>query len=496
MNNGDDNDNDNDNGETLHLLDSSFSGFSYQRHDDSRCYKMLSLFYADSDYNGNEEDASREHRVTDQCERIWQLQQVEKFQLHRFPHPTLPPGIGRLTTLKYLDISGAQRLTEISSDIGRLLNLTYLAIEGCPHLDALPVEIGDLASLEVLDMNSLQSLRTLPATIGRLRNLKELRIVDCDSLTSLPEEIGRLSGLKKLYLSSLGGLQSLPNDFGSGLEALEYLSVYECQQLTRLEAVHWQTMPNLATISITGCQSLETIPMELKLAKRMQVLNLSGTARDVLLQLFALPWSGGSAPGYVHLSAEHPQHPERQRLLREFQLGSDYGRILRGLPVSLVHLDFGYHAIDNLNGFLARPGLPRGVRSLMLEGNPILSSDNNDDRLRLLNLLNACPQLGCISSSYREKIITESTIYSLLLNRCGRILLVDNATKPLPLCMWPLVLKNVNRLIFVGVQYADRILDTLKVMEVSVMYALLRGPALLGRLAEGHDLALNRKRKQ
>ena len=78
---------------------------------------------------------------------------------------SVPPEIGRLSALRYL-------------------NLDY------SDLTSLPAEIGQLTSLEVLYLRN-SDLTSLPAEIGQLKSLRELNLRD-NQLTSVPAAIREL----------------------------------------------------------------------------------------------------------------------------------------------------------------------------------------------------------------------------------------------------------------------------------------------------------------
>jgi hypothetical protein len=172
-----------------------------------------------------------------------------------FISAALPPQIGNLTALTYLDLRGAGNEFgtwegDIPEEFGNLVNLEYLNLYGTrvgrDNMDVLgnltklktlyitaygtiPGAFANLTNLEVLflgtnepmdipdpqpfplfltNMTHLKELYIMqqiegavPPEIGNLSNLETLEIANNYELTSLPAEIGMLSKLKKLRIS-------------------------------------------------------------------------------------------------------------------------------------------------------------------------------------------------------------------------------------------------------------------------------------------------------
>ena len=133
----------------------------------------------------------------------------------------LPPEIGDLTYLTELElgiilgVAGTDDqynfITSVPPEIGNLVNLQFLNLSG-NQLTSLPPEIGNLVNLQRLELGKNQ-LASLPPEIGNLVNLRSLSIWD-NQLTSLPPEIGNLVNLEYLEASA-NQLTSLPSEFGN-----------------------------------------------------------------------------------------------------------------------------------------------------------------------------------------------------------------------------------------------------------------------------------------
>ena len=142
---------------------------------------------------------------------------------------TLPPEIGQLQALTWLDLSGCE-LTTLPREIGQLRALTWLRLYRCKNLTTLPREIGQLRALTDLDLRRCP-LVMLPPEIGQLQALTMLILNNCEKLVALPPEIGQLQALTKLYINDCSQLKALPPEIGQ-LLALTAFGHSGCPQLT------------------------------------------------------------------------------------------------------------------------------------------------------------------------------------------------------------------------------------------------------------------------
>ncbi len=131
----------------------------------------------------------------------------------------LPPEIGQLRALSYLDLSN-NHLTSLPKEIGQLRALTELRLDD-NHLTSLPKESGQLSTLNYLDLSN-NRLTSLPKEIGQLGALTLLSLSD-NCLTSLPKEIGQLRALMSLLLKG-NRMTNLSKEIGQ-LKALNVLNV-------------------------------------------------------------------------------------------------------------------------------------------------------------------------------------------------------------------------------------------------------------------------------
>ena len=111
----------------------------------------------------------------------------------------VPDTLAGLTSLEKMDLSYSS-IASLPPSIGKLSTLKDLLLCGCKKLTSLPDTLAGLTSLEKMDL-SKSSIASLPPSIGQLSSLKELSLAHCKHLTSLPETIVGLKSLIKLVLS-------------------------------------------------------------------------------------------------------------------------------------------------------------------------------------------------------------------------------------------------------------------------------------------------------
>jgi len=136
---------------------------------------------------------------TDELKEMLSIAEKDKYKklyLSNKDIMNLPPEIGKLTSLTYLDLSYNQ-LKKLPAEISKLVNLKSLLLHR-NELEELPVQIGKLANLNLLDL-SHNKLSTIPEEIG---NLSKLKVFDLsyNNMLRLPGEFINLISLKELYL--------------------------------------------------------------------------------------------------------------------------------------------------------------------------------------------------------------------------------------------------------------------------------------------------------
>lgn len=349
-----------------------------------------------------------------------QLRELDLFEhapIREHPDHTLPESIGKLVTLKKLNL-GLNYLESLPDSFIRLTNLTHLNLGFNPKL-VLPENIGDLRSLQVLISRNYHE--TLPWSIGEL---KDLEILDISSdwwddqviltsgmLTSLPASIGKLSRLKILK-ASYNKLETIPNEIGN-LKHLEELLLHSNKLTTLPDTIG--SLSNLVYLDVSR-NTLESLPANIGNLKNLEKLQLASTSTwttgkgaavitdDPLgskyrhrndNNLTNLPESIGQLENLKELLIHNndlESLPTTIGSLRHLEILSLQSNALSELPesvkdlINLKRLHLGKNKISNLNSLEVLANLVN-LRYLDLQLNNISAIPSSFDRLTKLEEL-------------------------------------------------------------------------------------------------------------
>lgn len=195
---------------------------------------------------------------------------------------SLPRTINRLRSLKTLYLSGCSKLKNIPENLGKVESLEVLDINGCKE----PLQSTSWFlhfPIDLIRRNSNPVAWRFPSLSG-LCCLKKLDISDCNlGEGAIPSDIGNLCSLEELYVSR-NSFVSLPESV-IHLSKLGKIVLEDCKRLQSLP----QPPPNIVSIRVDGCTSLEMISNALKLCKSnhtyihcMDCLKFKGLAFSML----------------------------------------------------------------------------------------------------------------------------------------------------------------------------------------------------------------------
>ncbi len=143
---------------------------------------------------------------------------------------SIPPELGDLTELRYLELYDNWLSGSIPPELGDLKNLLELRLDYNGLTGPIPSELAGMRNLQYLYLDSNGLTGPIPSELGGMTELKELRLHDNRLNGVIPPGMGGLTELEELYLdrNRLGG--TIPVGL-SYLENLKRLHL-QCNELT------------------------------------------------------------------------------------------------------------------------------------------------------------------------------------------------------------------------------------------------------------------------
>lgn len=211
---------------------------------------------------------------------------------------TIPPELGRLSNLQYLNLDLNDLTGSVPSKLGRLINLKELLL-GKNNLDGtIPSEIGhctllenihftdnqfkgtipkelfNCTQLEVLDLDINDLTGTIPTEIKQTPKLRKIQLKGNKLSGSIPSQIGTLTSLKEIWLGSNDLRGSLPREI-ENIGTLEWLVVDE-NILTGTIPDIFDKLPELSVINLHLNNFKGTVPKSIWDHESYFALILSG----------------------------------------------------------------------------------------------------------------------------------------------------------------------------------------------------------------------------
>ncbi len=187
---------------------------------------------------------------------------------------TIPPELGRLSKLEWLDLYSNQLSGAIPSELGNLNNLEFLFLGDNRLSGTIPSELGNLNNLTQLALWVNQLSGAIPSELGNLNNLELLSLSHNDLSGAIPSELGALTNLEWLSLSYNELSGEIPSELGR-LIKLKGLGL-SGNNLSRTIPIELGKLTNLELLGLADNKLSGEIPSELGNLTNLELLHLSG----------------------------------------------------------------------------------------------------------------------------------------------------------------------------------------------------------------------------
>ena len=114
---------------------------------------------------------------------------------------SIPPELGRLTELEWLDLSDNRLSGSIPPELGTLINLESLYLESNQLSGSIPPELGNLSNLIMLFLSDNRLKGPIPSEMGNLKSLEGLALWGNELKGLIPPELSNLSNLDFLLIA-------------------------------------------------------------------------------------------------------------------------------------------------------------------------------------------------------------------------------------------------------------------------------------------------------
>ena len=178
----------------------------------------------------------------------------------------IPPELGQLSHLRFLDFVRNRLAGMIPAELGNLSNLRELYLGGNRLTGAIPAELGNLSNLDRLFLWPNQLSGTIPAELGNLSNLRFLNLGRNRLTGAIPAELGNLSNLRYLYLGGNQLSGTIPAELGN-LSTLEQLYLHE-NELTGAMPTELEGLSSLTNLRLWGNQWTGCLPASFRDMRR------------------------------------------------------------------------------------------------------------------------------------------------------------------------------------------------------------------------------------
>ena len=184
----------------------------------------------------------------------------------------IPPELGTLSNLEYLNLTGNRFSGEIPPELGALSNLAELYLEYNQLSGNIPPELASLSRLRRLALSRNQLSGEIPGGLGGLSNLTGLYLSSNWLSGHIPAELSGLSNLGELFLSGNQLTGDIPSELAS-LSNLGWLNLSHNQLSGKIPS-ELSSLSNLIHMDLSSNKLGGHIPSELGSLSNLAGLNL------------------------------------------------------------------------------------------------------------------------------------------------------------------------------------------------------------------------------
>ncbi|ESR55633.1 hypothetical protein CICLE_v10018832mg [Citrus x clementina] len=190
-------------------------------------------------------------------------------------HGHLPSELGQLRgRLKFISFSYNKLSESLPAWIGVLSKLQKLGLRHNNFTGPIPNFLFNLSKLEGLDLRFNNLDGGISSKFGNLSKLERLNLGNNNLQGEIPKEIGTLQNLKYLLLESNNLCGPIPPTIFN-ISSITIITLYENQLSGHLPSMTGHSLPNIGFLSLFKNKLIGTIPNSISNASKLHTLELS-----------------------------------------------------------------------------------------------------------------------------------------------------------------------------------------------------------------------------